>query len=152
MNAALSGITKNVQLRAGSVVLPLHDPLRVAEEWAVVDNLSGGRTGLAIASGWHPHDFAFFPERFADRRHFMYEGIETIQRLWSGKAIARRNGTGKSALVRVYTRPLQPKLPIWLTAAGTPETFEQAGRLGLNILTHLLGHTLSELDQQIAIP
>ena len=95
LNAALSGITKNVQLRAGSVVLPLHDPLRVAEEWAVVDNLSGGRTGLAIASGWHPHDFAFFPERFADRRHFMYEGIETIQRLWSGKAIARRNGTGR---------------------------------------------------------
>ncbi len=95
LNAALSGITKNVQLRAGSVVLPLHDPLRVAEEWAVVDNLSGGRTGLAIASGWHPHDFAFYPERFADRRHFMYESIETIQRLWSGEAIARRNGTGE---------------------------------------------------------
>ena len=40
----------------GSVVLPLHSPIRVAEEWSVVDNLSGGRVGISFAAGWQPND------------------------------------------------------------------------------------------------
>ena len=49
--AALARETKQIQLRSGSVVLPLHHPIRVAEEWAVVDNLSQGRVGISFASG-----------------------------------------------------------------------------------------------------
>src|SRR5262249_13263842 len=55
--AALAMVTRRIRLRAGSVVLPLHNPIRVAEEWAVVDNLSGGRVDLAFAAGWNPNDF-----------------------------------------------------------------------------------------------
>ncbi len=65
LSAALSLFTKNIRLRAGSVVLPLHDPLRVAEEWALVDQLSGGRVGVSFASGWHPQDFALAPGSYA---------------------------------------------------------------------------------------
>ena len=61
LTAALATVTSQIQLRAGSVVLPLHDPIRVAEEWSVVDNLSGGRVGVAFASGWNEADFALFP-------------------------------------------------------------------------------------------
>ncbi|MEJ0096573.1 MAG: amino acid adenylation domain-containing protein [Methylocella sp.] len=150
LNAALSGITENIQLRAGSVVLPLHDPLRVAEELAVVDNLSGGRAGAAIASGWHPRDFVFYPERFPDRRQLTHQAIDVLQRLWRGESITRIDGAGEPVSVHVYPRPLQEKLPIWLTAAGSLETFEHAGRLGLNVLTHLLGQTLGKLEEQIA--
>src|ERR1700752_4233103 len=64
LHAALARETKRVQLRAGSVVAPLHDPLRIAEEWSMVDNLSGGRVGISFASGWTPNDFAFFPQRY----------------------------------------------------------------------------------------
>ena len=64
-SAALAVLTERVQIRFGSVVLPLHDPIRVAEEWAVVDNLSNGRVGLSFASGWHPDDFVFKPEHYA---------------------------------------------------------------------------------------
>jgi iturin family lipopeptide synthetase A len=53
--SALAGQTTQLQLRGGSVVLPLHHPVRVAEEWSVVDNLSNGRAGISIASGWHPN-------------------------------------------------------------------------------------------------
>ena len=53
LSAALAVSTKNVQIRAGSVVVPLHHPIRIAEEWALVDNLSNGRTGIAFATGWH---------------------------------------------------------------------------------------------------
>src|ERR1700752_1539216 len=64
LHAALAVLTKRIQLRAGSVVLPLHNPIRVAEEWSVVDNLSNGRVGLSFASGWHARDFALQPENY----------------------------------------------------------------------------------------
>ena len=51
-HAALATITEKIQLRSGSVVMPLHHPVRVAEEWAVIDNLSNSRVGVAFASGW----------------------------------------------------------------------------------------------------
>ena len=53
LSAALAVITERVKIRAGSVALPLHNPIRVVEEWAVVDNLSKGRVGISFASGWH---------------------------------------------------------------------------------------------------
>src|SRR5688572_26412762 len=81
--AALAAATEKIGVRAGSVVLPLHDPLRMVEEWAVVDRLSGGRAGVSFASGWHPTDFALRPEGYSDRRELMFQGIETVRRLRS---------------------------------------------------------------------
>ena len=49
--AAVAAVTKNIAVRAGSCVVPLHHPARIAEEWAVIDNLTNGRAGMAIASG-----------------------------------------------------------------------------------------------------
>ena len=60
--AGIATLTENVGIRAGSVVIPLHDPLQVAEEWAMIDNLTEGRVGLGIASGWQPDDFVLRPE------------------------------------------------------------------------------------------
>ena len=80
--AALARETSRIALRGGSVVLPLHHPVRVAEEWAMVDNLSNGRVGMSIASGWHPNDFVFAPDRFERRREICLEDIQTIQKLW----------------------------------------------------------------------
>ncbi|MGZ4106711.1 MAG: LLM class flavin-dependent oxidoreductase, partial [Tumebacillaceae bacterium] len=61
LSAALAVLTENIQLRAGSVALPLHHPIRFIEEWSVVDNLSRGRVAVALASGWHPTDFIIAP-------------------------------------------------------------------------------------------
>src|SRR5690606_38651302 len=52
--AAVAAVTHNISVRAGSYVVPLHHPARIAEEWAVIDNLTNGRAGIAIASGWQP--------------------------------------------------------------------------------------------------
>src|SRR3954468_15119817 len=65
LHAALAMRTSTIRLQAGSVVAPLHHPLRIAEEWSVVDNLSNGRVGISFASGWNPDDFVFFPDRYA---------------------------------------------------------------------------------------
>jgi natural product biosynthesis luciferase-like monooxygenase protein len=150
-SAALAVTTERVKIRAGSVVLPLHNPIRVAEEWALVDNLSRGRVAISFASGWHANDFAFAPENYQDRKILMFREIETVRKLWRGETIMRPNGEGKDVPIRILPRPIQSELPIWITAAGHPETFRAAGELGANMLTHLLGQKLEELAEKIQI-
>ncbi|HWX42346.1 MAG TPA: MupA/Atu3671 family FMN-dependent luciferase-like monooxygenase, partial [Blastocatellia bacterium] len=94
-SAAIATITERIQLRAGSVVLPLHNPLRVVEEWSVVDNLSGGRVGLSFASGWQPDDFVLAPDVYARRREVFAEQIETVRKLWRGESIKSVGGDGR---------------------------------------------------------
>lgn len=151
LSAALATITKHVQLRAGSVVLPLHNSLRVAEEWSVVDNLSKGRVGVSFTSGWMPNDFAFFPERYPTKREEMFRGIQEVQELWRGQPIAGRDGAGKDIELRIFPKPIQPELPIWLTCSGGPEMFEKAGELGCHVLTALLTQSIEEVTPKIKI-
>ncbi len=150
-SAALATVTERIQIRAGSVVLPLHDPLLVAEEWAVVDNLSNGRAAISFASGWHANDFVIAPENYAHRKEIMLRGIETIRRLWGGEKVRRRDGNGTDIEVRILPRPIQRELPIWVTAAGSPETFRLAGEVGAGLLTHLLNQDIDRLAEKIAV-
>jgi natural product biosynthesis luciferase-like monooxygenase protein len=148
--AALAAITENISIRAGSVVLPLNNPLRVAEEWAVIDNLSGGRAGIACASGWHANDFVLAPGNYKERYKVMYGMIDTIRKLWNGGAIPLEDGNGRLKDVQIFPRPVQKELPLWITSAGNIETFVTAGRLGLRVLTHMLGATVEELTLNIS--
>ncbi len=147
LSAALAMITSRIQIRAGSLVSPLHDPIRIAEEWAVVDNLSSGRVAISFGSGWNIDDFVFYPERYGHRQALMYEQIAVVQDLWQGKSIQRVNPNGKAISVRLLPPPIQRELPVWITSSGNLETFKSAGAAGANLLTHLLGqdvHTLAE--------
>ena len=148
-SAAVAAITSRVAIRAGSCVLPLHHPARVAEEWSVVDNISGGRVGISFAAGWQPNDFVFRPENYADAKQAMFRDIELVQRLWRGETLPFPGPRGQVE-VRTLPRPVQRELPVWITTAGNPETFEQAGRFGGHLLTHLLGQSLEELAPKIA--
>jgi natural product biosynthesis luciferase-like monooxygenase protein len=147
--AALAGITQRIRLRAGSVVLPLHDPLTVVEDWSFVDNLSGGRVDLALATGWNADDFVLRPERYADRRQWLADNIEVLRDLWQGKRVTRRNGKGDEVEIATYPRPVQESPNLWLTCASNIETFRQAGALGANLLTALLFQKLDELQPKI---
>ncbi|MEM0981170.1 MAG: LLM class flavin-dependent oxidoreductase [Cyanobacteria bacterium P01_H01_bin.58] len=146
--AALAVVTENVQLRAGSVVMPLHHPVRVAEDWAVVDNLSNGRAAIAFASGWTMDEFILSRTPHASRKAAMWQGIQSVQRLWQGEAVDFQEATGKTISVRALPRPTQPQLPMWITCQST-ETFIEAGRLGANVLTSLLGGSLEQLAPKI---
>ncbi|WP_152551942.1 MupA/Atu3671 family FMN-dependent luciferase-like monooxygenase [Actinokineospora spheciospongiae] len=149
--AAVAAITERVQVRGGSVVMPLHDPLRVAEEWSVVDNLSAGRVGISLASGWNANDFALAPDRFDKRKQLMMDGLAEVRQLWRGETVSRRNGVDAEVEVGVFPRPVQQALPVWLTSAKHPETFRMAGEAGTGVLTHLLGHDLEELAEKIEL-
>lgn len=148
---ALAMVTERVQIRAGSVVLPLHNPVRVAEEWSLVDNLSDGRVGISFASGWQPQDFAIAPQAYADRNNLMFEGIETVRALWRGEERVLPGGDGKPVKVTTRPRPVQKELPVFVTAGGAPETFRRAGEIGAGVLTHLLGQTVETLAERIAL-
>ncbi len=153
-NPSLTGVllaatTTRIRIRSGSIALPLHNPIRVAEEWAVVDNLSGGRVDLSFATGWHPNDFVLAPENFGPRLDLTFAGIETVRSLWRGNEFTGPNGLGQIISVKIHPLPLQKELPVWMTCTGTPERFIQAGRKGFNVLTALIFQTMDQLARRI---
>jgi natural product biosynthesis luciferase-like monooxygenase protein len=149
--AAIASETRHIRIRAGSVVLPLHDPIRVYEEWAVVDNLSRGRVDLSFATGWDADSFCLAPSCYANRVERTFAGIDEVTSYWAGKPAQRKNGHGETAEVVPMPRPIQPKLRTWLTATRDPHLFQEAGSRGFNVLTALLFQTVEELSAKIAI-
>ena len=149
--AAVAAVTQNLEIRAGSCVLPLHDPIRVAEEWAVLDNLSNGRVAVGIASGWQPNDFVLAPQNFKDNKSITTEYIETLRKLWRGEEVSRPGPLGDDVSVSTQPRPVQSELPLWVTTAGNPETYRTAAQTRANVLTHLLGQSLEEVGEKISV-
>lgn len=149
--ASLATITSRVRLRAGSVVLPLHQPAHVAETWSMVDNLSAGRVEVAFGSGWNPNDFVLSPDTFAAARDITRDRIRAVQRLWRGDTLTLPNGLGEPTPTRIYPAPVQPELPVWISATGNPETFVWAGANGFDVLTMLLGGDLDDIAPKIAL-
>lgn len=150
--AAVAAVTRNLDVRAGSCVAPLHHPARIAEEWAVIDNMTGGRVGLAIASGWQPDDFVLRPENTPPaNKPAMYAAIDQLRSLWRGDAVEFPTKDGTAFAVVTQPRPVTSELPIWVTTAGNPDTWREAGEIGANVLTHLLGQSIDEVADKIGI-
>ncbi|MEZ4240738.1 MAG: LLM class flavin-dependent oxidoreductase [Myxococcota bacterium] len=147
-SAALAMITERVALRSGSLISPLHDTVRIAEAWAMVDQLSHGRVALSFGSGWNANDFVFFPDRY-DRRHdIMLEQVEAVRAIWRGERVVRETPAGPREL-EVFPKPVQPELPVWLTTSGSPATWRAAGERGANVLTHMMMQDVDTLRARI---
>ncbi|MFI2435946.1 amino acid adenylation domain-containing protein [Streptomyces sp. NPDC018693] len=149
--AALAARTSRIRLHAGSVVLPLHHPVRVAEEWSVVDNISGGRAGLCVASGWHATDFALAPHHFGRHREVMYEQLDTVRRLWSGQPVTVTAGDGETTEVRLHPHPVQPSIPLYAAVVGNPDSYRRAAAADLGVVTNLMTQTVEQLAENIAL-
>ena len=148
-NAALAMVTKHIQLRSGSMVLPLHHPVRVAENWAMLDNLSGGRVGMGAASGWTMDEFILSSEPHGARRNVMWRSLETVRKLWRGDVLEFEDASGRLVETGVLPKPVQPELPVWV-ACTSIETFMEAGRRGYNVLTSLLGESVEDAKAKIS--
>ncbi|MEB8386040.1 LLM class flavin-dependent oxidoreductase [Rhodobacteraceae bacterium KMM 6894] len=150
--AAVAAVAPGLCVRAGSCVAPLHHPARIAEEWAVIDNLTNGKAGIAFASGWQPDDFVLRPENTPPKnKPAMYETLNTVRALWRGEEVAFPTASGGEHAVMTQPRPVSKELPVWVTTAGNPDTWREAGTLGANVLTHLLGQTIDEVAGKIQI-
>ncbi|WP_291727642.1 MupA/Atu3671 family FMN-dependent luciferase-like monooxygenase [Leisingera sp. F5] len=150
--AAVAAVTQNIGVRAGSCVAPLHHSARIAEEWAVIDNLTAGRAGIGFASGWQPDDFILRPENTPPaNKPALFESIETVRKLWRGEEVSFPRKDGSEHRVITQPRPVSKELPVWVTTAGNPETWREAGAIGANLLTHLLGQSIDEVAGKIRI-
>jgi natural product biosynthesis luciferase-like monooxygenase protein len=150
--AAVAAVTKNIGVRAGSCVMPLHHPARIAEEWAVIDNLTNGRAGVAVASGWHPDDFVLRPENTPpNNKAAMFAAADQVRRLWRGEKVGFPTADGGTFELISQPRPVSKELPLWVTTAGNPETWREAGAIGANVLTHLLGQSIEEVASKIKL-
>lgn len=148
--SAVAVLTKNIRIRSGSIVIPLHNPVRVAEEWSVVDNLSNGRVDLGFAKGWSAKDFIFFPNNFHDRSSVMYDNIEKLKKILDGE-LYFLDGKQEEQKITIYPKPRQKTFNIWITVAKSEDEFYNAGKIGANILTALLFQDKDELKEKISI-
>ena len=148
--AALANATQRLQIRA-SVLAPLHHPVSLAEEWAVVDNLSAGRIGVAMASGWFVNDFVLNPDAWGIQRDVMLDNMNAVQHLWKGNALSVNGVEGKPVDVVLHPRPIQAGLPLWLTTLGNTQNYIDAGHKGIGILTNMIGQKVSDLAANILL-
>jgi alkanesulfonate monooxygenase SsuD/methylene tetrahydromethanopterin reductase-like flavin-dependent oxidoreductase (luciferase family) len=128
MGAALAARTKNVRIQLGAVILPLHDPVELAEQIAVLDQISNGRLDVIIGGGYVPSEFKMFGKSVHDRAKALDEGIPIIQRALSGERFV---ADGRE----IFVRPLsvqKPYPPIY-HGGGVPATARRAARLGTGL-------------------
>jgi natural product biosynthesis luciferase-like monooxygenase protein len=90
------------------------------------------------------------PGRYKRRKDEMFEAIEVINRLWAGETVEMDGPEGNPVPVRTLPRPLQDRLPMWISSQGNIETFRKAGEVGAHVLTGLVAQRLSDLGDKIA--
>ena len=139
MLAAFAAATERIELGTGVVLTPLHDPLRLAEDAAVVDQLSGGRLMLGIGNGWREEEFRMFGASRAQRGARTEETIEVLRRAWTGRRFSFEGQTLRFDRVKVTPPPARPGGPPILLGGYTSKAVVRAGRLADGYITDETG-------------
>jgi natural product biosynthesis luciferase-like monooxygenase protein len=133
--ATLARETRRVRLGTSVVIAPFAHPLRIAEEFAMVDILSGGRLEFGLGRGYQPKEFRGLGVSMDGTRESFDEALEVIRRAWTEEHLTFSGQFYRVENLRVLPKPLQkPHPPLW-TAAVSPDTYRMAARRGLKILT-----------------
>jgi natural product biosynthesis luciferase-like monooxygenase protein len=149
MLAAVAARTSRIRLGTSVAVLPLHHPIEVAEAYAMVDQISGGRLDFGIGTGFLAHDHETMGVDFADRFQRMQEGVDIILRAWRERPFSYGGRFHRFEELEVWPPPVQtPHPPIWAAATRSPDTFAWIGGRGYNLLT--VGY-VKPLDEQAAL-
>jgi probable LLM family oxidoreductase len=138
--AAIAARTSRIRLTSAVSVISSDDPVRVFEEFATLDLVSGGRAEIMVGRGSFIESFPLFGYDLADYDALFEEKLglllalrESEQIQWEGRYRAPLDGQG------VYPRPVQEPLPVWVAVGGTPESAARAGRLGLPMALAIIG-------------
>ena len=144
--AAAAAKTENIRLSSAITILSAADPVRVFEEFATLDLISGGRAEIVAGRGAYAEAFTLFGMDLAHYDDLYREKLDLLLKLrrgdpvhWSGRHRPPLNGQ------IVYPRPIQAELPIWVGATGSAESFERAGRLGLPLALGTIGGSFARL-------
>lgn len=144
--AAIAARTRRLRLGTAVLLLPLHDPVAVAEEGAMVDMISGGRLVLGVGAGYAPEEFTLFGIPLKERGSRLEEAVTLIHRLWTEEKVTHAGRHFRVADATVGPRPVQrPRPPIWFAAWAEP-AIRRAARLG----DAWLGGPSAKLDELAA--
>ncbi|HEV3334398.1 MAG TPA: LLM class flavin-dependent oxidoreductase [Bryobacteraceae bacterium] len=141
--------TTKIRLAPAVTVLPLHHPIRVAEQWATVDLLSGGRVDFAAGRGYDRREYQPFRVNFETNQSIFEEGFEIVRNLWAADGPISHNGAHyQFEHVSITPRPIQRPLPAYVASFSQP-SIELAGRLGCGLIVapFAAAMTLGGLEQ-----
>jgi alkanesulfonate monooxygenase SsuD/methylene tetrahydromethanopterin reductase-like flavin-dependent oxidoreductase (luciferase family) len=131
--ANVAARTRRIRLAPAVTVLPLHHPIRVAEQWATLDLLSGGRVDFGAARGYDRREYLPLNVSFEDNQEIFEEGMEIVHRLWSADGPISHQGKHHwFDNVAITPKPLQGPLPTYVASFSQP-SIELAGRLACGI-------------------
>jgi alkanesulfonate monooxygenase SsuD/methylene tetrahydromethanopterin reductase-like flavin-dependent oxidoreductase (luciferase family) len=137
--AAIAGATTTLAIQVSALVLPLHDPVRLAEDMAVLDLVSGGRVGYVLGLGYRADEFAMFGLDISERVRRMEDGIATLRAAFAGETF---DVVGHPT--RVTPRPATPGGPPLSYGGGSAAAARRAARLGMNFLAQASDPGLAE--------
>jgi probable F420-dependent oxidoreductase len=130
MAAAIAATTTSIRLGTGVLLTPMHDPIRLAEDAAVVDQLSDGRLTLGLGLGWRDEEFRMFGVPRSERRTRTVETVEILRRAWTGERFSFQGDVFAYDLVRVTPPPARPGGPPIVLAGYVDAAFRRAGEIG----------------------
>ena len=150
--AAIAARTQRIRLTSAVTVLSSDDPVRVFQDFATVDLLSGGRAEIMVGRGSFIESFPLFgfdlddyDELFAEKLGLLLELRESERVTWSGRHRAALEGAG------VYPRPARDPLPVWVAVGGSPNSLVRAGALGLPLALAIIGGTPERFAALVAL-
>ncbi|HYY25889.1 MAG TPA: LLM class flavin-dependent oxidoreductase [Candidatus Udaeobacter sp.] len=134
--AAAAGRTKRMRLGAAVSLLPMHHPLQIAEDFAMVDLLSAGRLNFGAGRGMHPLEYSVFNADWTTAQQRLPEALDVIVRAWTDDAFEWKSEHYRYPKLNVYPKPAQrPHPPIYVTANRDPESFRMIGQRGYHLMT-----------------
>ena len=132
--AVVAARTRRIRLAPAVTVLPLHHPIRVAEQWASLDLLSGGRVDFAAGRGYDRREYRPFGVSFEDNQAIFEEGMEVVRRLWSADGPISHHGRHYHFDdVGITPQPVQHPIPSYVASFSQP-SIELAARLGCGVI------------------
>ena len=134
--AYIAARTKAIRLAPAVTVLPLHHPIRVAEQWAILDLLSNGRVDFAAGRGYDRCEYEPFHVDFDDNQGIFEEGLEVVRQLWQAggdERISHRGTHYSFKDVRITPKPVQKPIPTYVASFSKP-SIELAARLGCGLI------------------
>ena len=132
--AYVAAKTKNIRLAPAVTVLPLHHPIRVAEQWASLDVLSSGRVDFAAGRGYDRREYNPFEVNFDDNQSLFEEGMEIVRKLWAAdKPISHHGKHYQFDNILTTPRPVQNPFPAYVASFSKP-SIELAARLGCGLI------------------
>src|SRR5712672_2919841 len=130
----IAACTKHIRLAPAVTVLPLHHPIRVAEQWATLDLLSNGRVDFAAGRGYDQREYEPFHVSFADNQGIFEEGLELVRRLWEAEGRISHHGTHYLFDdLGITPKPVQRPIPTYV-ASFSKLSIELAARLGCGLV------------------